>query len=1364
MLQSRNRCAILASVPESAVPPALESEVLRILEAPASEHGARIEALCVAYPQHAEAVRAWIFAAHGIDESVRPASGASAPERLAHLRVWLQHPERRYAIGGEVGRGGMGAVFEVRDASLGRRLAMKVMRLEGNKDATPAEAVDPQVLERFLEEAQITGQLDHPGIVPVHELGVDGQGRAYFTMKLVRGRTADEVFESARAGRDGWNRTRALDVVVKVCDALAFAHAHGVIHRDLKPKNVMVGRFGEVYVMDWGLAKVLGHPDRRDLRPQPEASGSHSRVRTDRAREVESDPDSPLLTMDGAVVGTPCYMSPEQAEGRVEQLGPKSDVYAVGAMLYTLLTGWQPYLKPGAKVSPYTILRWVQEGPPKPVNDIDHDVPVELVAICDKAMARAPEARYADARELGDDLRAFLANRVVRAHRTGALVEARLWVRRNRALAWASLLALSLLFAGGVSSALLAWSSLGNAERARQAEQATARERDQVRALSDQQRQQLTQGSWAAFNQADRMLDMADESGDPFAVARNRREALLLLARALQFDSGNRVAWYRFGWEATAHGELFQLPVATHAGRFPVWGPDVGRLCLTVDGRPRFIDVQSGEVVGWIDTETQVRPAFSRDGTRALTGRVDEPDRWVVEAWDVGSRRLLAALPVTEQPRVLAFDGPGTRVLTAFAHSVQVWDVGSATLRCSIPQTDIVDDASFTRDDKGVIVNVYNGPDRVWDATTGELLASLEPLRGVVYAPEGGRLLHRPDHNAAVVRAPSGDLICSLPHAGGVSRADFSEDGLRVITLGGDGATVWDAITGDLVRNVHAAVDARMSPDGAWLATEDLGLDCVRIWDLGARQLEIASLSAQDVLFRSDGARLVAQDGSILDCSTGAWSVFVTAAVFGTAFHADGNARILTRWRGLRADPAADSVVDVRTLIDNSASTVRPRGGMRLAPSRLVCTLDHGEKITLCTISADATRVLTSTNGGTARIWDVATGQPVSILDGQPTLTDAFFCADGRRLVGCEARGLVVWDVATGKRLLERTTAQPQLGAISPDGGVLVTVDDGQARMWHLDSPAQPFTLEPMYPSGPADFSADDGVLTYGSGNLVVSDTATSRPRQRLKLDWVPLHAAFGWRDEQVIATSFDRAAVFDIRSRKTLCSIRAGGTRGARLGPDGTRLVTLGGAIGGRRSTNALWDLALPAGLYAASTASADADLAMQLAEMLTGQVMTAQGDLLDMPPEREPQVRSAVFALRDGSSQLTPLVRWLAVHGPDAPLAPTCSVTRRQHVAATLRNLPPFGGLPALYRLDPSDPVVLIGMAEAQVPGPGREFLCELGLQRLPPEVARWVDAAWMLLHLGDKHRALRAANRALELDPNDEDARRAREVAGS
>ena len=426
------------------------------------------------------------------DEDPDPAS------RLEDLS--RDRTDRRYVLKGEVARGGMGAVLKVFDTDLRRSLAMKVI-LDTRSSLTPeTNAVDPAVLSRFLEEAQITGQLDHPGVVPVHELGVDSDGRVYFTMQLVRGRTLRQVFGLVNDGEDGWNQTRALGVLLNVCETMSYAHDKGVIHRDLKPANVMVGKYGEVYVMDWGLARVDGRGDSRDVRLDPEAQASLSEVRTDRGEGRDSQSDSPLVTMDGAVVGTPAFMPPEQAQGRVADLDRRSDVYSVGAMLYQLLTGGVPFVPPGARISPRTLLLRVLEGPPKPIRELaPRPVPIELEAICEKAMARDPKYRYPAMAALATDLRAYLEGRVVEAHRTGAVAEIYKWVQRNKPLAAALVAAVLALVAGLATSLAFKARSDESAAVALEREREAHRERNNVLRLSAFQDLTDLQGEAAAL-------------------------------------------------------------------------------------------------------------------------------------------------------------------------------------------------------------------------------------------------------------------------------------------------------------------------------------------------------------------------------------------------------------------------------------------------------------------------------------------------------------------------------------------------------------------------------------------------------------------------------------------------------------------------------------------------------------------------------------------------------------------------------------------------------------------------------------------------------------------------------------------------
>jgi serine/threonine-protein kinase len=243
----------------------------------------------------------------------------------------------RYSIEGEIARGGMGTVLKGRDTDLGRAIAIKVL-LETHAGKT-------ELVQRFVEEAQIAGQLQHPGIAPVYELGQFPDKRPYFTMKLVKGQTLAALLAARKAVAD--ELPKYLGVFEQVCQTLAYAHARGVIHRDLKPANIMVGSFGEVQVMDWGLAKVLkdggGGDQTGRERPRPDGV---SVIRTQRSTGT---PEVGAPTQAGSVLGTPAYMAPEQARGDVDLVDAHADVFGLGAILCEILTGQPPFTGPNAE-------------------------------------------------------------------------------------------------------------------------------------------------------------------------------------------------------------------------------------------------------------------------------------------------------------------------------------------------------------------------------------------------------------------------------------------------------------------------------------------------------------------------------------------------------------------------------------------------------------------------------------------------------------------------------------------------------------------------------------------------------------------------------------------------------------------------------------------------------------------------------------------------------------------------------------------------------------------------------------------------------------------------------------------------------
>ncbi len=307
----------------------------------------------------------------------------------------------RYTLMHIHGEGGVGRVWLARDEKLGREVALK--------ELSPSQALEPSAQARFIDEARVTCQLQHPGIVPVYELS-RGQldQRPFYTMRFLKGKTLNEavdLYHKRRlAGQSSALELRELlGAFLAVCQVIAYAHSRGVLHRDLKGRNVVMGDFGEVMVLDWGLAKLIG--EESSARSGTKSSTDSSQLRLMRG-------DSGERTLEGSVLGTPAYMSPEQAEGRLEELDQRTDVYGLGAILYHILTGEAPFA--GATAS--SILARVIHEPPKPPRRRDATVAPELEAICLKCLSKKPSDRYPSASELASDIRNHLADLPVTAY------------------------------------------------------------------------------------------------------------------------------------------------------------------------------------------------------------------------------------------------------------------------------------------------------------------------------------------------------------------------------------------------------------------------------------------------------------------------------------------------------------------------------------------------------------------------------------------------------------------------------------------------------------------------------------------------------------------------------------------------------------------------------------------------------------------------------------------------------------------------------------------------------------------------------------------------------------------------------------
>ncbi len=372
-------------------------------------------------------------------------------DKLDDLRVQLERwspcatnpgAGARFVVTGQLGRGAQGVIYSIRDRDCRREIALKTLI---------STACDGDDISRFIHEAQVTAQLEHPGIVPVHDFAILPDGTVFYTMKRISGRQLAEILRDD-AGRPE-RRFDLLQLFLRVLDAMAFAHSHGVIHRDLKPRNIMVGQFGEVLVLDWGLAKVRGESSPGDR----QAKGS---TVTSLRSSSEITGNDIYETMVGLAVGTPAYMSPEQARGEIDKVDHRSDIYSLGVILYELLCGASPYVRGDIRRT----LEQAVDGAWTRLDRQPHGrrLPRALVAIVHKAMENDQARRYQRVEDLACDLRDFISGLAVSAHRESLAEQvARVLARHRRVIIPAVAAAAAVLLVGG-----FAWWRMDEAKQA----------------------------------------------------------------------------------------------------------------------------------------------------------------------------------------------------------------------------------------------------------------------------------------------------------------------------------------------------------------------------------------------------------------------------------------------------------------------------------------------------------------------------------------------------------------------------------------------------------------------------------------------------------------------------------------------------------------------------------------------------------------------------------------------------------------------------------------------------------------------------------------------------------------------------------
>jgi len=696
----------------------------------------------------------------------------AGPHTVADHASLQPVPEHSYSIGGEIARGGMGKILSARDRRLRRDVVIKVTRHEDG-------SIDP----RFEREALITARLQHPSIVRVYEAGVLEDGRAFYAMERVRGESLEVILETKATLRE---RLSLLPHAIAVADAIAYAHNEGVLHRDLKPSNVLIGPFGETVVIDWGLAK--------DLRVG-EVAGALS-------TSPGSSSSDGSLTQVGSVMGTPSYMAPEQARGDASD--ERTDVYALGALLYTMLAGVPPHRGRTTE----EVLEQVAAGRRVPIAEREPTLPPELATIVERAMARVPADRYANAKDLAEDLRRYAAGKLVASHTYSMWRLVRRWVRRHAITVGVAAFAAVVLAVVGVIA-------LQGMVEARDTATQAAADAQTARVVAERRTDDLK------FDQAAGALDE-----DP-----SRAAAWIALLTDAALDWPKTRALVE---EAAGRGLAREL--RGHTG-------DIELIALSPDGLKLATAADDGTIRLWtLADETSIlleghhgpieSIAFSPDGTLLASAGTDAK----VGLWNGVSGRLLEGHGDTV--RAVGFSADGTQLAsTSEDGTLFLWDVATRTGKQLIKHTHGLRPLVWTRD--ALIVGGFDGTLGRFDPRTGK--GTLVPshkaeVRSLAVSPDGMYVAAGDETGVVRLWTMGGALALELgKHTDVVRDLVFTPDGKHLISAGGDPIVRVHAIPDggaiELTGNADGVKDLDVSPDGQWVAAA--GIDGgVRVWPI----------------------------------------------------------------------------------------------------------------------------------------------------------------------------------------------------------------------------------------------------------------------------------------------------------------------------------------------------------------------------------------------------------------------------------------------------------------------------------------------------------------------------------------------------